>query len=401
MRINWTKFLYMFAGFVLAASLVFAVVDSATLTRTNDPDIESGNTINADHLDAELDQLVNESNSQDTRLDTIETGNPTVTGQWTFSHASAPIKTDIILERTSTNGVSIDGVVLKDSKVNATVATPTLSEGEFVYDSDANTYKGHNGTSEISFLTSAGAWPTSYNNYYLYRPEWASTTTITIPDGLRVRDDSDACNIHFNGSETIDITTSTGAAVVNSLMNGLTESSNQYYYIWAIGKSDCSDEKGLLTTSSSTIATFPTDYSKKRLIGVVLNNSSSNFVKFKMLGNFYLYQDTLTYWNTTHTAGATNILSAGTSATWAAASASAYIPPESTMGYFHMYAMDAYTSVRTTGDSNESGASMAAGSGGETKDMWLRTDSSQSIDYIKRSGTSLYIDVAGFLWEAG
>lgn len=46
-----------------------------TLSRLNDSEMEDGNTIYADDLDEEFDQIITESNAQDGRLDTLETLN--------------------------------------------------------------------------------------------------------------------------------------------------------------------------------------------------------------------------------------------------------------------------------------------------------------------------------------
>lgn len=97
------------------------------IARIRDAQISNGNVINADDLDAEFDQLVNESNSQDTRLTDIEDENLTLGGIKTFSDQavfSSGFKTDTISEVSSANGVVIDSLKLKDG----TVIFPTATE---------------------------------------------------------------------------------------------------------------------------------------------------------------------------------------------------------------------------------------------------------------------------------
>lgn len=119
------------------------------ISRLKDSEISNGNLIDANDLDAEFNALYNESNSQDTRITAVEaasvsaSGNNTLTGTNTFSHATIPIKTDIIAERTAAAGVTIDSVLLKDGM--ATLAgTPTVT-GQLGYAS--NLFRAHNGTS--------------------------------------------------------------------------------------------------------------------------------------------------------------------------------------------------------------------------------------------------------------
>ena len=83
----------------------------AQITRTNDADIEDGNTIDAAPLDAEFDNLVNAHNTNDTLLTAVATGDYTFTGVKIFG--STP-KTDAIAEKTPASGVTIDSVLLKD-----------------------------------------------------------------------------------------------------------------------------------------------------------------------------------------------------------------------------------------------------------------------------------------------
>lgn len=109
----------------------------AQISRLKDSEISEGNAIIADDLNAEFDQLVSESNSQDTRLTAVE-GN-TFTNQKTFN---AGLKTDTILEKTAGSGVTADSVRLKDGMAKVS-GTPTES-GEIGYDDNELLF--HDGT---------------------------------------------------------------------------------------------------------------------------------------------------------------------------------------------------------------------------------------------------------------
>jgi hypothetical protein len=109
------------------------------ISRLRDAEISNGNLINADDIDTELNQLVSESNSQDTRLTSLESGAMTIGGVKSFS--SAP-KMDQIDERTGNAGVTIDSVLHKDGyiKVNPTAGYAPSANGEIGYDSTSHTY---------------------------------------------------------------------------------------------------------------------------------------------------------------------------------------------------------------------------------------------------------------------
>lgn len=103
----------------------------AQIARLKDAEISNGNIINADDLDAEFNQLVSESNGQDTRLTTIESGAFSKSGIMTFL---ATPKMDAISEVTAGVGVTIDSVVCKDGMV--TVAGTPTTNGQIGYASN-------------------------------------------------------------------------------------------------------------------------------------------------------------------------------------------------------------------------------------------------------------------------
>ncbi|MCA9799938.1 MAG: hypothetical protein KC474_10340 [Cyanobacteria bacterium HKST-UBA04] len=56
-----------------------------SISRLHATDIQSGNVVNATHLNNEFNQLVNEANSKDTRLNTLESGATTIGGEKTYA----------------------------------------------------------------------------------------------------------------------------------------------------------------------------------------------------------------------------------------------------------------------------------------------------------------------------
>ena len=88
----------------------------ANISRLRATEISNGNVIDADDLDAEFDQLVDEANSKETRVTNLESGNVTITGTKTFSDG---INTNTINEGTTDSGVTVDGVLIKDNFIGA------------------------------------------------------------------------------------------------------------------------------------------------------------------------------------------------------------------------------------------------------------------------------------------
>lgn len=96
--------------FVSISILKKVLVAMSQIARLKATQIANGNVINADDINAELNQLVDESNAQDGRVTGLESGNITLQGTKTFS--TAP-KMDELLENTTGNGILAEEVRLK------------------------------------------------------------------------------------------------------------------------------------------------------------------------------------------------------------------------------------------------------------------------------------------------
>lgn len=118
-------------------------------------------------------------------------------------------------------------------------------------------------------------------------------------------------------SLTVDITVS-GA---NGLDTGA-EASSTWYYLWAIY--DGTNKRGLLSTSS-TAPTMPTGYTFKALVGIVFNDSGSNFVSFRQYDKNW-------YYNTPSLA-----LNAGTAGVETAVSLTGITPQADIISNFRLY----------------------------------------------------------------
>lgn len=281
-----------------------------------------------------------------------------------------------------------------------------LSDGDIWYNTTSDTFKGRANGSTVTLLTAAslGDWPPEYREgKYL---EYVSSTQVKVPANSYYRDDSNTCNISVTSDITNDITTTTGAAVVNALMNGLSEANSQWYYVWLIAKSDCSDPATVLNTSSSTVATYPTDYSLKRLVGLVRNDSSGNLLDFYSVGNsgvIEVYYD-YSFPEFGATVAETNILDNGTATTFTAVSAAAFIPPiDGVMGYLNLASGSTNTTshaIRPTGESHNGWVWKE--NNNPEYNLWLKAGTTQQYDYkVSSSSYPLDLHIMGYKFNSG
>lgn len=455
------------------------------ISRLKASEISNGNLINADDINAELNQLVSNDNSQDTRITDLESGDTTLTGTKTFD--TAP-KTDEVSEKTDNTGVTVDGVLLKDGYINlavtgaqissvdtgtdtvttasahgltsgqpiklittgtlpgglstgtvyyVSVETTTtfkvytddllttlvnitssgsgshelssdpasLNDGDLWYNTADNVLKVQLNGAVATITTSALGWPKGYKAGPPI--EYVSTTEVKIPAGFKCRDDADSVNINVSTDITIDITTVTGASVVDGLMNGLTESTDQWYYVWVIAKAGGLEPAGLLTTSSSTIATYPTDYLYKRLLGVIRNDASGDFIPFQIGSGWphrpeVYYQIETTYYQGAWQNGPNNVLSAGTATSLTDLDLSDFIPPISKRGILHstLYGSTSLGHVQWLEKGGTESVRQMSGSSGAvvtSHSFQLSTDASQVVQYKNTSMISSGLDVRGYV----
>lgn len=328
------------------------------LARLKDFEITEGQVIYADDLEAEIDQLLNESNSQDTRLDAIEadyvaTGDNPSFGKITLSSA------------------------------------PTAS-GQVGYSS--NLLKYHNGTSEVTVATLGDiVLPNGYR--YGSHPYWASVATVVVPSGYSCYDDGDAETITVGS----DLTVNLGSSGALGLDTG-TEASDTPYYIWL-----CSGGSGTtaIFSASKTTPTLPSGYNtyKRRLPGAWHNDSSSNLIKGDFFGDLnyptFIYNVTLNG----ITASPTTLVSGSSSHPTTFTDLSVpYIPADSEMVYLyaHSYTAGNDTHIRADGESHDGYVLRGIGSNPVTGDVWIKAPS-QTLEWkTDNAANSIGIHVQGY-----
>ncbi len=175
-------------------------------------------------------------------------------------------------------------------------------------------------------------------------------------------------------SQTVDMT----VAGAGGLDTGA-EAANTWYAIWLIYNPETDTTKGLFSTSF-TAPTMPSGYTKKRLVGAVRNDGSSNFLTFFQIGDKVYYIEATT---TTHT-----ILNAGAAAVFTTVSAATYAPSISRRAIVGSFGSAAAVDARTrlTGSGVTNGRVITDAVANSTIYSELDLDTSQQFDYKVNSG---------------
>lgn len=370
----------------------------AQISRLRDSEISNGNLINADDIDAELNQLVNESNSQDNRLTAIESSSMTLAGVKTFS--SAP-RTDQVDERTADAGVTIDGVLLKDGTVKPVAAADPASpsNGMLWYHATDHVLRARlNGNTRTVALKEELPFPKGYINGPA--PLYASAATLTVPARLKARSSDNTADIEVASNITLSLAVS-GAAGLDSG----SEATNTWYYVYLIKKSSDGTVSAVFSTvneANTGSITLPSGYDLKRQLPLaVRNDASGNIVPFRIAEGWpqrprIIYETD--FRRNAGSANPTEVLTAGTATSFTSVAASSFVPPiASACEVFVSTAHDSYyVKLRKTGSGLSDGIFWTNGYAGDSRIIPLAVNASQQFDYLILTGTSLDVSVFSF-----
>lgn len=150
------------------------------IARLKEIEIANGNLINADDLNAEFNQLVSESNGQDTRMTAIESSAVTLNGVKTFN---APPRLNQLDEAISQAGIRIDGVQCHDGLINpkpvaAVITSIDIATDQITTSVPHGLITGY--TVGISVASANGVLPTGLNETTVYCARVVSSTVITL-----------------------------------------------------------------------------------------------------------------------------------------------------------------------------------------------------------------------------
>jgi hypothetical protein len=377
------------------------------ISRLRDAEISNGNLINADDIDAELNQLVAESNGQDTRLTNIETANLTISGTKSFSSV---VKLDELQERSAEAGVTIESVKLKDGSLRLEQKPGFYcgNNGEIGYDSTEHVYRLQ--------VNNASKYLIHEGNPVLYKggitgppPIYTSSSSLTLKAGLRARNSTNTTDIELASDITLSLD--------NSGLNGLdtsSKASSTWYYVYLVKRS-VSGATGVVFSTANEAGggsiTLPTGYDLKRQLPLaVKTDASSNIMPFYITVGWpyrpmIKYRLTIQPINVTPAAGQPNVLDAGTATTYTDVLLANFVPPISTQavlrgGIYQISAASKYGYIRKKGSTvdefiiyNATGKTYA-----EYEAEIVETDANQIIQYRMTDTTSgMDLNVQGYV----
>lgn len=364
----------------------------------------------------EHDTFVNGINDNDTRITNLETANMSISGIKTLTDVWKFISglwTDTIYERTSGAGVTLDpssnnGVKLKDGVVYlGDVADQTaedalsLADGAIWHRSDLDVLKTRlGGSTKTIFTGSLGNLPDDYINPR-YAPSWNSASSITLPEGMAVKDSTNQYDIVVSATITLSL--------ANSGVNGRdsgAETSNTWYFPYLIKNTATEEVAAVFSTVNESVSgsiTLPTGYDVKRQLPLaVRNDGSSNIMKFHVLNfgpnTLVLYEA----WFGTAVvgrAGTTSVFSGATSTTYTDVGLSDFVPPISTKALLKLHASPSANrtfNIRANGESHDGYEMFVAGGNQAYVDHIQPTDSSQLVELKTDASTSMDIEVLGY-----
>jgi hypothetical protein len=377
------------------------------ISRLKDAEIAKGNLINANDIDTELNQLVAESNSQDTRLGNLESSNMTIAGTKSFS---ATIKADTLEERSAGAGVTIETVTLKDGSIRLAQQPNFVcgTNGEMGYDATNHVYRLQV-NNQSKYLIHEGNPVLHKNGITGPVPLYNASSSIKLKAGLCARNSTNATDIEI----AADITLTLDSNGLNGLDTG-TKTANTWYFVYLI-KSTLTGTTGALFSTANEAGggsiTLPTGYDLKRQIPLAIQTDSSSAIMPFYISNGWPYRPSVQYRfainpiNQTPATGQPNVLDGGTATTYTDISLASYVPPIATLAILRGGIYQISNSGRL-GYIRKKGASVdefvihnpAGRTSTEYEAEIVETDADQIIQYkMSDSASGMDLNVAGYI----
>ena len=215
---------------------------------------------------------------------------------------------------------------------------------------------------------------------------WLSTSSLQILTGKCVSDEN---------TSVIELASDLTIAITSAGKNGLSagsEASNTHYFVWLLLNPTTLEVAAILDVS----ATSPTlshaslaGFTKKRLLGSMRNNASSNFVKVAQRG----WGNHRFYWFLENSDGILRLLAGGTATSFTDLDCSSLLPPTATVAQIALEATSQQGRLRPNGESMTDWFEVPAGGFGKTT---IPVASDGIIEYRTSSGGSVNVEVIGY-----
>jgi hypothetical protein len=226
---------------------------------------------------------------------------------------------------------------------------------------------------------------------------WLSVTQVQIATGV-CRSDDDTTDIQVSGVLTVDIT-ATGA---NGRNVDTAEAANKWYAIYIIKNTATGAIAGFLINEDDLLTfTWPVGYTKKRRVGWIRNNATSN-----LRDGVYIGKGSSRYFQYRVNYTELIALSAGSAVVYTNVDISEWVPPTSTYvrtnNFYDPNTGASYFYLRPDGSSYATPIYFSWGTTYPSTDAFIdvETSTSQIIEYlVGNAADDLYIYIAGFYDE--
>lgn len=360
----------------------------APLYRLRTNEIQNGNIINANDLNAELDQLVAQANALDDALNVVTSQNSTFAGTKSFTQAP---RLDALAEATTDAGITVDGLLIKDGTLIPAVATaPSVpASGQLWYQNNLQELRWQGAT------TPQTVQPLHVGYIAGRAPEYTSTTEVTLPFGMTVADET--------GTRLMRITNPAGLLLslnvngVGGLDAGIKQA-NTWYYIWV-----CAGSSGTtaIFSSSRTNPVLPAGYGEyRRMLPLATRNGPANtLLSFQILNwphqPFFFYDAVESSLVGASASGPYVALSAGSSTTFSALNVGGWVPPIARSVHLHFALRGNSVYLRKTGSSG-TGWRFSGVSGSDISQVVaFPLDTNRTFEY-RVDSSSTHIAVVGY-----
>lgn len=407
----------------------------SNIQRLRQGQIQNGQLVNADDLNAEIDQLLNELNTHDDLL--LQNG--TLTGNKVFANSvtvnqnltvqqtaqfNQTVKTNTITETTANSGVTVEGVRMRDGLIQP-IAPTTLAQapvdGELWYQpSTQGFYYAQQGTKIIRSYTA--------NHVAGKPPRWLDNNRVQLPSGL------EAMATDSSGNQALIRVPSTGIELnlntsgLLGLDNG-TRANDTFYYVWLLADANMNVSAVFSTSPTALSTSIPSTWVYRRRLPMVCKTYPTNItlgatttaypkagaiVKFIILywgatvhqqyivtsSSNVLYTDPTSAW----TIGETNVLFDGTgpfdvsNPFGTAVNTTKWLPPIDVLALQFAWSIRSNAGEFRLSDSSGN-RYCGIGSSGMGLTPMLPLDSNRIVTYYKMGGTGsvLNLDVVGFI----
>jgi hypothetical protein len=383
-----------------------ASADAAALSETNAD-------ASADAAAASASSASTSASTATTQASNASTSASTATTQASNASASA-IAADASADAAAASAIaadaSADAAALSEANAAASagsIALPSAATNGLKYIRQKATEDGFEYRTLAQTLSDIGAVGMDKARRLLFgrAPYYTDANTITIPAYSGGVDSTGAYVL----ASSSNITVALNASGAGGLDAG-SEASNTWYYVYLIGKTDGTVSAMFSTVNESVSGSISfanaSGYTLKRQLPLaVRNDGSSNIIPF-VVGDGWPHRPRIHYdvpyrgYSATGTAGVTEFLTNGSSTSFAAASAAAFIPPISQFGFFVLCNAGSANGVaiRPTGSSH-TGIEVAGSNIGNPPPIPCKTNSAQSIDYDKiyGAGANIWLAVESYV----